>query len=90
MSVRLRSSYAERSDVMKNSRVNISAAAHHGIRPSPIASSENGTYANAMNTLSAMGSSSPPRTVGPYLRAINPSIQSVQAISVPAISAVHI
>jgi hypothetical protein len=36
---------------MKNSRVNISAHAHHGTRPV----SANGVYAKAMKTLSAIG-----------------------------------
>ena len=87
MSVRLRCSYAERRAVMNSSRVNISAHAHAGTRPT--VSSANGTYANAMNTLSAIGSSRPPSTVGPYLRASIPSTQSVQPIRVPAISALH-
>ena len=42
-----------------------------------------------MKILSAIGSSRPPSTVGPYLRASMPSTQSVQPINVPAISADH-
>ena len=85
MNRRSRCSYAERSAVTKNSRVNMSAHAHHGTSPE----SANGVYANAMNTLSAIGSSRPPSTVGPYLRASMPSIQSVEPITMPAISADH-
>ena len=69
----------------KNSRTNMSAQAHAGTSPRLA----NGMYANATKTLSAIGSRSPPSTVGPYLRASIPSTQSVQPRMMPAISADH-